>query len=580
NGRFALKFAGEEGQLFIDPRGAIFLTANPPGERVEPDRFLKLLRSRLENRRLERIAQAGFDRILRFGFGGPTLVVELFAGGNLILLEADDQIADSLRRVRLKSRAVLPGAVYTLPPGVDPREWGAVEFLARLRASKSDLVRTLAAAMGLGSDVAEEACERTGVAGSLAAREATEEDSEALRVAAEELIKEGLAPGKAFLVGDAQDEILVFRPQGEEAPAEVADLSAALQKAYGTGLGPKEKVSDRQDEGERIRASQLKAAAEFRERAATLQTDADSVLANFQAVQEAIALVRGSKGKALPSGTRSGVRPKSFILEVGGREVTLYWSADARPNANRLYAEAKSQKAKAEGAERAAQKRKPAPIGKVAAGMVDGKGQVAGRSARRKPDWYEKFRHTFTSDGLLVVAGRNAQENERVVKRHLGDKDVYVHAEVHGAASVVLRDGAGAPESSLREACAFAVCYSKLWAAGAASGDAFWVRAEQVSKSPPSGEFVARGAFFITGRKNVLKDLPLRLEISKNVKDGHEMTVASPSLSGSGAPEKTIICPGDREAADVAKEIARKFGVKVEAVQSLMPPGRSRLLGR
>lgn len=45
---------------------------------------------------------------------------------------------------------------------------------------------------------------------------------------------------------------------------------------------------------------------------------------------------------------------------------------------------------------------------------------------------YERFYWSLTSEGLLVVAGRNAGDNETLVKRYLRPQDAYIHADVHG----------------------------------------------------------------------------------------------------------------------------------------------------
>ena len=37
----------------------------------------------------------------------------------------------------------------------------------------------------------------------------------------------------------------------------------------------------------------------------------------------------------------------------------------------------------------------------------------------RKPHWFEKFRWFITSDGIVVVAGSDAQQNEQLVKRYM-----------------------------------------------------------------------------------------------------------------------------------------------------------------
>ena len=40
---------------------------------------------------------------------------------------------------------------------------------------------------------------------------------------------------------------------------------------------------------------------------------------------------------------------------------------------------------------------------------------------------------------MLVLAGRDARQNELLVKRYLRSNDLYVHADVHGASSLVIR---------------------------------------------------------------------------------------------------------------------------------------------
>lgn len=60
-----------------------------------------------------------------------------------------------------------------------------------------------------------------------------------------------------------------------------------------------------------------------------------------------------------------------------------------------------------------------------------------------------------------MLAGRDSQQNELLVKRHLRPGDVYVHADMHGAASVVIKNPIGrqAPPKTLHEAGIMALCY-------------------------------------------------------------------------------------------------------------------------
>jgi len=135
---------------------------------------------------------------------------------------------------------------------------------------------------------------------------------------------------------------------------------------------------------------------------------------------------------------------------------------------------------------------------------------------QRKVNWFEKFRWFITSEGLLVLSGRDAQQNELLVKRYLRKShgDIYVHADLHGAASCIVRcprPGMVVPPESLRQAGAMTVCQSSAWKAKIVTS-AWWVNAEQVSKTAPSGEYLSTGSFMIRGKKNYLP--PCRLELS------------------------------------------------------------------
>lgn len=62
---------------------------------------------------------------------------------------------------------------------------------------------------------------------------------------------------------------------------------------------------------------------------------------------------------------------------------------------------------------------------------------------------------------VLVIGGRDSQQNEQVVKRHLKGKDIYVHADLHGASSVIIKNppGGSVPPRTLHEAGIMALCY-------------------------------------------------------------------------------------------------------------------------
>ncbi|XP_017753670.1 PREDICTED: nuclear export mediator factor NEMF homolog [Eufriesea mexicana] len=123
----------------------------------------------------------------------------------------------------------------------------------------------------------------------------------------------------------------------------------------------------------------------------------------------------------------------------------------------------------------------------------------------RKIYWFEKFYWFISSENYLVIGGRDQQQNELIVKRYLKSGDVYVHADLTGASSVVIKnpDGSPVPPKTLAEAGTMAVAYSIAWDAKVVAG-AWWVNNDQVSKTAPTGEYLTTGSFMIRGKKNYL----------------------------------------------------------------------------
>lgn len=133
----------------------------------------------------------------------------------------------------------------------------------------------------------------------------------------------------------------------------------------------------------------------------------------------------------------------------------------------------------------------------------------------RKPLWFEKFLYFISSDGYLVLAGKDAQQNEMLYRRYLRKGDIYVHADLHGAASVIIKNNPKTPEapippSTLSQAGNMSVCTSGAWESKAVMS-AWWVESGQVSKTAPTGEYLTTGGFMIRGKKNFLPPAQLLL---------------------------------------------------------------------
>ena len=128
----------------------------------------------------------------------------------------------------------------------------------------------------------------------------------------------------------------------------------------------------------------------------------------------------------------------------------------------------------------------------------------------RKQLWFEKFYWFLSSDNYIIISGREAMQNELIVKRYLQKGDLYVHADIHGASSCVIKNPTGnvVPPTTLEQAGTMAICRSAAWNAKVVTS-AYWVYHNQVSKTAPTGEYLVQGSFMIRGKKNFLPPVQL-----------------------------------------------------------------------
>ena len=164
---------------------------------------------------------------------------------------------------------------------------------------------------------------------------------------------------------------------------------------------------------------------------------------------------------------------RSFDAVVGGTTVTLLVGRSPRESAQSLFEESKRVQLKLAGARVALEETERR---RSASSPLPPRGAPAIRppTERHRTRWFEQYRWFISSEGAIVVAGRDAASNDLVVKRHLKEGDIYVHADLHGAASVVVKHPAPEAlpltEATYTEAGQWAVAFSKAWKAGLASG--------------------------------------------------------------------------------------------------------------
>lgn len=133
----------------------------------------------------------------------------------------------------------------------------------------------------------------------------------------------------------------------------------------------------------------------------------------------------------------------------------------------------------------------------------------------RKQMWFEKFVWFISSEGYMVLAGKDNQQSEILYKRYLRKGDIYLHADVKDARPAFVRNNPKTPDApippqTLSQAGTLVIATSSAWDSKAGMS-AWWVNATQVSKSAPAGEFLSAGSFNTEGKKNFLPPAQLLL---------------------------------------------------------------------
>lgn len=258
-------------------------------------------------------------------------------------------------------------------------------------------------------------------------------------------------------------------------------------------------------------------------------------------------------------------------------QLSLNFTKTVHENAAVYYEKAKKAKKKLEGAKKALEisKQKLEEVLKQQEQTEKKEQEEKEKSEKQKQfpikkEWYEKFHWFFSSEGFLVIGGRDVITNEIVVKKHTEPKDIIFHTDLQGSPFFVVKTEGKTPgEKTLQEAAAATVLYSRAWKLSLGGVKVGWVAPEQVSKTTQHGEYVTRGAFVIYGKMHyVAYDMRFAL----GIKGGK--IIGGPYNAIAAAEKFLEIVPGEEKPSDVAKEIRKIFGVgTLDEIIRMLPSG-------
>lgn len=614
--------------LLIESGKRLHLTSYALQKPLRPPAFCMALRKSLGNGKIVDMQQHEFERTITFKIqtneGEFQLVIELFGEGNIILLSPEGKILHALVYKRMRDRNILRGENFRYAPqsGENPFKTSRKDFDKVRNFGQLEIVKALTKFLSIGGLYAEETLLRAKIDKNSPCKALKGQELDEI-FAQLQLILSSLIAGKIkpCIVADASGNWVDVTPirlkKYEHLQTRTySKLNEALDEFYmKTKL--KTEITQTTHEFERQLAKLQRVLEKQQKALEDSEIDVQrnkklgeliyAHLGELQLLQQRIINEKQS-GKALKQiisdlqrEKESGLIPARYFQALDPRHRILTVSIEdsalqldlTRPiqaTASKLYERAKKAQKKFEGAQNALRETQ------TKMKQLQQKKQQTVKAPkpppiRREKAWYEKFRWFHSSENLLVIGGKDATTNEILIKKHMEPHDIVFHADILGAPFVLIKtEGKTPSEQSLKEAAQFAASYSRAWKETFGAVDVYWIHPNQLSKSPPSGQYLKKGSFMIHGAKNYIRNVPLAVAIGVQIKDHAKIIGGPPEAISKHTNVYVEIVPGEHKSSQLAKQIRQTLANKapkdtqkqilqtpLEEIQRFIPSGKGNI---
>jgi len=456
-------------------------------EEKETTGFVNFLSNKLKNKKLLKIEQNDFNKVLVLQFSDFDLILEFIGKGNIILVDKENRIIASFIQREFKDRKIIIGGKYEFPSSANVEEYLKIKDLNKLHLGK--------------------------------------------------IYKEEILKGKDVLNQKISPRI--YFKDGEKffvSPIELETLKLNFEKKRSFSEAIKEFFSRKKKTKEEIiRENQKKNLERYLKDEREFKKRADLILKYKDEIERSINIFRKDKKIEKPIEMEKG---GIIILKLEGEEIELNINTELKDEINRLYDKSKKAREKAKKIEKLL-------LEKVEKNKVE-------KLEKKRREWYEQFRHFFTSDNFLVVAGKDADTNEKLIKKYCKKNDIVLHAHIPGSPFGIIRsEGKKITEQAIKEGAQFVGCYSRFWISKLGIADVYWVRPEQVLKRGCS----KKGSFMIYGKRNFLR-VELKLLIGVNEKFE---PIVCPENSLKKPKNFVVVVPGEKKGRELAENIKARI---------------------
>ncbi|MHA1150268.1 MAG: ribosome rescue protein RqcH [Promethearchaeota archaeon] len=526
-----------------------------------PSQYILSLRKLLKNRRIISIFQYKFDRIIIFELSNPDgnpwkLIIELFNKGNYIVVNENNIVKIARKYRKYRDRDILANREYVFPKSRGADFLSIKEEIKDLiKNSDTELVRALARNVNISGFLSEEIILTANLDKKKPANSLNDEELDALYNSFKKIRNLVLfGEIEAYIVYDENGneiaavpfEFVVFKNNPKK---KFNSFNEAVDTFFSkidseVILTPKDsRVNAQIKSQEKILKNQLEYLETLKKKKTQYYKQGDFIYANFQNLEKLLMVIKDARAKGYNweeinnkllnaksnhlEGTEFFVKiiaaTKKLVININDSEVFLDLNKSIGENANIIYSRGKKAEKKIKGTEvakeRTLKKIKELQLEKEA---IEAEVDYLIRKPKKK--WYEKFRWFNSSDGFLVIGGRDASSNELIYKKYLEQNDIVLHTTFPGSPLAVIKnpDNLEIPERTISEAADFVASYSRAWKEDWGVVEIFHIRPDQVSKNPPTGEYLPKGSFMISGKKNFIKNAKTELTVGLKLSESSE----------------------------------------------------------
>ena len=621
-------------QMLIEAGKRIHLTKYAWSKPIIPPPFCMALRKHLRNGKIAGIQQYEFERVVTMEIGtrkGTFLMVsELFGDGNIILVNPQGTILYALNYRKMRDRTIKRGENYKHAPlrGKNPFHLRRPDYEEIKDYGRLEIVRALTILLSIGGLYAEEILLHAEIDKNTSCEALTKQQMDSIFNHTETLISK-LKKGKSDpnIVVNEKDEWIDVTPFPLKRYANLTiklyeSFDEALDEYYSKAVTI-EKVADAKKEHireltklRRTLEDQQKKIEDSKKIIQQTKTIGNIIYTHLGELQLLAKKIIEEKRQdrsweqiiaSIEKEKKAQCAPFIYVQSLDSRRQMLNVSIDNKSfsldlkrsiqaNAALFYEKAKKTERKQGGAKKAMQETKT-KIEEIKRNLIEKTEKVIQEAPNKKREkaWHEKFRWFNSSDGFLVIGGRDATTNEVIIKKHTEPKDIVFHADVVGAPFVVVKtEGRFPSEQTMLEAAQFAASHSKAWKEWYHTIDVYWVHPNQLSKSPPHGQYLQKGAFIIHGKRNYLKKISLTIAVGVISEENQIIIVGGPTeLIKKRTTNYVKLIPGQESSTSLIKQIRKLLAEKapsewqkqimaksLEEIRNLIPSGRSAIAQR